>query len=117
MPHRGDISKPGMIIMWSGLLADVPAGWSICDGTNGTPDLRNRFVRGANASGGSGGQASHTHCHTGSTSSPSTGSIMVDMGCSVYVSPSCHNHSVGSIADTSTGHLPPYYELIFIRKD
>jgi len=33
------------IVMWSGLLADIPKGWQLCDGTNGTPDLRNRFVQ------------------------------------------------------------------------
>jgi len=37
----------GGIIMWSGLIASIPTGWSLCDGSNGTPDLRNRFVVGA----------------------------------------------------------------------
>ena len=35
----------GFIGMWSG--SDVPDGWYLCDGTNGTPDLRNRFIVGA----------------------------------------------------------------------
>ena len=30
-----------------GALADVPAGWFLCDGTNGTPDLRDRFLEGS----------------------------------------------------------------------
>lgn len=38
----------GVIVMWSGALADVPEGWALCDGTNGTPDLRDRFILGAN---------------------------------------------------------------------
>jgi hypothetical protein len=37
----------GGIIMYDGLIADIPAGWQLCDGTNGTPDMRNRFVIGA----------------------------------------------------------------------
>jgi microcystin-dependent protein len=37
----------GGIIMWSGSVASVPAGWFLCDGTNSTPDLRNRFIVGA----------------------------------------------------------------------
>jgi len=37
----------GGIIMWSGLLTSIPSGWNLCDGSNGTPDLRNRFVVGA----------------------------------------------------------------------
>ncbi|MBV1817347.1 BppU family phage baseplate upper protein [Bacteroidales bacterium MSK.15.36] len=37
----------GIITMWSGNLADLPNGWLLCDGTNGTPDLRDRFILGA----------------------------------------------------------------------
>jgi hypothetical protein len=37
----------GIIAMWSGLVAAIPAGWVLCDGTNGTPDLRQRFIMGA----------------------------------------------------------------------
>ena len=32
------------IIMYSGLQADIPANWAICDGSNGTPNLTNKFV-------------------------------------------------------------------------
>ena len=39
----------GGIIMWSGTIASIPSGWSLCDGSNGTPDLRDRFVVGATA--------------------------------------------------------------------
>lgn len=36
----------GIIVMWSGTPSDVDSlpNWNICDGTNGTPDLRGRFV-------------------------------------------------------------------------
>jgi hypothetical protein len=41
----------GMVMMYSGLLSDIGvgvlAGWALCDGSNGTPDLRDRFVLGA----------------------------------------------------------------------
>lgn len=37
----------GVIVMWSGLIAEIPDGWALCDGGNGTPDLRDRFVVGA----------------------------------------------------------------------
>ena len=37
----------GGIIMWSGTIAAIPSGWYLCNGSNGTPDLRNRFVIGA----------------------------------------------------------------------
>lgn len=37
----------GGIILWSGSIASIPANWQLCNGTNGTPDLRNTFVVGA----------------------------------------------------------------------
>jgi microcystin-dependent protein len=37
----------GMIVMWSGAIASIPTGWHLCDGTNGTPDLHDRFIVGA----------------------------------------------------------------------
>lgn len=37
----------GTILPWYGQLANIPDGFSLCDGTNGTPDLRNRFLVGA----------------------------------------------------------------------
>ncbi len=41
---------PGMIVPWyraPGSTESIPAGWAVCDGTNGTPDLRDHFVLGA----------------------------------------------------------------------
>lgn len=37
----------GVIMMWSGSVATIPTGFLLCDGTNGTPDLRSRFIVGA----------------------------------------------------------------------
>ena len=37
----------GMIMMWSGTIATIPTGWVLCNGSNSTPDLRNKFVIGA----------------------------------------------------------------------
>ena len=37
----------GGIILWSWSVASIPANWAICDGTSGTPNLRDRFVVGA----------------------------------------------------------------------
>jgi len=53
----------GLILLWHGLLANIPAGWVLCDGTNGTPDLRSKFVKGTAAAtnpGDTGGAATHT---------------------------------------------------------
>jgi microcystin-dependent protein len=59
----------GGIIMWSGSTGNIPSGWALCDGNNGTPNLTNKFVIGAgnsyavNATGGSKDAVvvSHTH--------------------------------------------------------
>lgn len=54
----------GGVIMWSGSTGSIPTGWLLCDGTGGTPDLRNRFVVGAGSSygvGGTGGSLGHQH--------------------------------------------------------
>jgi len=37
----------GGIIMWAGLVNEIPIGWYLCNGANGTPDLRDRFIVGA----------------------------------------------------------------------
>jgi microcystin-dependent protein len=65
---------PGMILMWSGSLSSLPAGWLLCNGS-GTistgltvPDLRNRFIVGAGSTypvRASGGTSTHTHTVTG----------------------------------------------------
>jgi microcystin-dependent protein len=68
----------GGIIMWSGSIASIPSGWALCNGSNGTPDLRNRFVVGAgstyavDATGGSADAivVSHTHTATSTVTDP-----------------------------------------------
>lgn len=69
----------GVITMWSGSIASIPSGWVLCNGSNGTPDLRDRFVVGAGSTyavGATGGAntvtlttnnlPSHTHSISGS---------------------------------------------------
>lgn len=53
--------------MWAGAVANIPAGWLLCNGLNNTPDLRDRFVKGAaNGAnpGATGGSATHGHVTT-----------------------------------------------------
>ena len=62
----------GVITMWSGSTGSIPTGWALCNGGNGTPDLRDRFVIAAGSAyavGATGGSAdavvvSHTHTAT-----------------------------------------------------
>jgi hypothetical protein len=68
-----DIIPAGLISRWSGSTASIPSGWFLCDGANGTPDLRNRFIVGAGstyavaATGGSADAIVVAHTHTGTT--------------------------------------------------
>ena len=75
----------GIIAMWSGSSSNIPLGWLLCNGDNGTPDLRNRFIVGAGASyspGNTGGSDSVTltinqipsHSHDFSLSALASGS-------------------------------------------
>lgn len=58
----------GMIMMWHGNTASIPAGWALCNGANGTPNLLDRFVVGAGSAygwGATGGAATVGHSHGG----------------------------------------------------
>lgn len=48
----------GTIVMFSGLASEIPKGWHICDGTEGTPNLIGKFIKASNTSGETGGQSS-----------------------------------------------------------
>ena len=53
----------GIITMWSGAISNIPTGWALCDGNNGTPNLTDRFIVGAGNDytvGATGGEATHT---------------------------------------------------------
>lgn len=76
----GILSTPGVssvptgaILMWSGFIVAIPTGYVICDGTNGTPNLRDRFVVGAGSSyavGNVGGFASSATVTPAGTNNP-----------------------------------------------
>lgn len=89
----GTTIPTGVISLWYGSIGSVPSGWYLCDGANGTPDLRNRFVVGAGstysvaATGGSTDAVvvSHTHTATSTVTDPthshaSSGSSTVIVG-------------------------------------
>jgi hypothetical protein len=136
----------GAILLWSGSIGSIPAGYVLCNGNNGTPDLRDRFIVGAgstyavNATGGSTDAivVSHTHTindsghtHTTSTRQQYGGSGDINdpnqwgldvnntnFGTRVAATSS----SVTGISVNSTGssgtnaNLPPYYALCYIMK-
>ena len=88
----------GTIVMWSG--TNTPAGWALCDGTNGTPDLRNKFIVGA------GGK--YTAGATGGAESSS----------GTTTAAGAHNHSGATAAhaltvDQMPSHTHPYVDTYF----
>jgi len=108
---------PGMIILWSGAVADIPLSWRLCDGSGGTPNLENSFVVGAGDTyvvGASGGAANHAHAFTGDghTHDLAAGGDLQ--------AGSDYDKTIGSevaAGDTdAASSLPPYYALCYIMK-
>lgn len=129
----------GIIVMWSGSLDEIPAGWVLCDGSDGTPDLRDRFVMGVGARkymGTSGGSHSHEHRnqdHTHRIALPGS-HLSILLGASrsrgypgfhggtlrshrYYSGTRAFESQPDSIRIDSARHLPPYYKLAFIMKN
>ena len=136
-----DIIPTGVIVMWSGSIASIPSGWLICDGSNSTPDLRNRFIVGAGSTysvAGTGGSAdaivvSHTHTATvtdpGHTHTIATfdnlqgGSGGPNVRGSGSANATTNSSTTGITVSNSTegssgtnANLPPYYALAYIMK-
>lgn len=114
------------IIMWSGAVNQIPPGWALCDGTNGTPDLRDQFVIGAGntyAVGAIGGTAtinlSHQHTFSGTTGGPTSTKHVSNADSNSVVPDSVHAHAFSGTTSSGLGVtsiLPPYYALAFIIK-
>lgn len=142
--NTGGNSLPtGIIAVWRGTLANIPADWVLADGNNGTPNLLGDFAKGAldtSELGNTGGGTSHSH--TGSTHTHTWSSTAhthtVDLSGDASVTratgtgsgtfpTAAHTHSVTSGAAgsvtvgnaspnlASTSHLPPYEEVAFIQ--
>jgi hypothetical protein len=136
----------GCIIIWSGAIGSVPAGYVLCDGTNATPDLRNSFVIGAGNTysvGQTGGSkdaivVTHTHTATSVVTDPghfhdvagtnTSGGVLTLQdrngdGTSNTLATASKTTGI-SVATTNAtagvsgtnANLPPYYALAFIMK-
>lgn len=111
----------GGIIMWSGSIASIPTGWFLCNGSNSTPDLRNRFIVCADADStgiamstvtGSALQTSdgqipeHTH---------PTGEAIYQTGGTEALNNISGNASTGSFG-TGTKNVAVFFALAYIMK-
>jgi hypothetical protein len=139
----GDVSLPvGLICLWQGHVGVVPRFWQLCDGTNGTPNMFGRYVKGATSSiGGTGGAStSHTHtspththtttghAHTSTTSVTTAGSTTASTTATVAIATAAHTHvttdvdsTTPTVAASSSGTLvandtePPFRQVAFIQ--
>lgn len=122
----------GLIAIWSGSSANIPTGWALCDGSNGTPDLRDRFVLGAGPNypvAAQGGEYTHkltvnempAHTHH-------TVMYGADLSASwdddnyFYTTYAKYSKNYNTPETTATGgnaphnNMPPYYALCYIMK-
>lgn len=98
----------GGILIWSGSIASIPSAWQICNGTNGTPDLRDRFVVGSGdgyTTGNTGGAATidMTHSHTGWGNSGQANSHSHTMAGSGDLTGGAHQHPRQTTSDHFDG--------------
>lgn len=107
-PTAAEIES-GMIILWSGSAATIPSGWVLCNGSNSTPDLRDKFVIGAGnlaTEGANGGIAlGGTESSLTLTTSNGSGATGAFPGGSDAIKAE-HTHQ----------SMPPYYALCYIMK-
>lgn len=105
----------GQISIWSGSIVSIPDGWFLCDGTNGTPDLRNKFVVGAGdtyAVGANGGSEDHPHNFRGNGHSHiNTGGAVIKEFVAIPTDFASEEIS-GETDNGST--LPLYYSLAYV---
>ena len=119
----------GVIVMWSGAANSIPSGWLLCNGQNGTPDLRDRFIVGAGNSygvGTTGGSAQVTLTESQMPSHRHGYNIISNYGPGgggqhfvpdIYEeNPERINYTRYTGGNQPHENRPPYYALCFIMK-
>lgn len=134
----------GVIGLWLGTVASVPVGWAICDGTNGTPDLTDKFIKvAANTGelGNTGGSNTHTHAaqvhsHTGASHTHSDNGSDLNHyewqagvgGGTAVMNQGAFPHSITSVSSTavtwnntnttanSSDNQPAYRTVVYIQQ-
>lgn len=110
----------GAVMIWKGTQASIPDGFQLADGTNGTPDLRDRFLMGIGASETddnlleTGGETQHVHSmgtlsnaskHTHSVYLNSGGGLVnAQSGTGLAVAMTSHNHSWSAVTNSNDEH-------------
>jgi len=120
MRKKGWSPLHGIICLWHGQLEDIPDGWAVCNGENGTPDLINLFVRGAadwQPPGTRVGDWGHTH--DGYTDQAEDtlveGYTIPDVAGEGNFLPEISGHE-HHYTTAQTNHIPPAMHLYWIMK-
>jgi hypothetical protein len=95
----------GVILAWSGDETDIPDTWFLCDGANGTPDLRDKFILGAAATEAHlvGGSEDATPTGTLAAGGAHTHSLTIDDHVLTEAEIPAHQHGAGLGQNSSTG--------------
>lgn len=106
---------PGMVILWFGAIVDMPPLWQLCDGTNGSPDLRDQFVIGAGDTydpDDTGGNVLHNHFFISDGHFHIRGPFETGMNDNTGRT---DIESVLGLTDNENG-LPPYHALAYLMR-
>lgn len=129
MKNAGGGVPSGLISIWSGAASNVPDGWTLCNGSNGTPDLRDKFVLGAGAGtsgpavGSTGGEKEVTLTTAQMPSHNHRTKPALSLSGIISAGPVFSGNKGGEYQYTEkTGgsqphnNMPPYYALAYIMK-
>lgn len=111
-----DKSFQDMIFPWTGAIVDIPPDWVLCDGTHGTPDLRDRFIVGTSALypvNDTGGTITHGHSLVGSGHFH-TMPVGTDLAGGANRNKQNDTKEVSGTTDP-TNHIPFYHALAFVQ--
>jgi len=97
----------GLISMWSGTIASIPSGWVLCNGSNSTPDLRNRFIIGAHSDTASVAYSTVTGSNTQTGGTKDAGVVSHTHTATSVVTDPGHNHTLNKYY-AGTGGDSPY---------
>jgi hypothetical protein len=125
LPQPNEMIPIGGIALWSGAILDIPAGWALCDGNNGTPNLRDKFVVGAGdlyAVDAAGGVVDHAHsfatdghAHSIQTTHACPGAGGITAWSSLADSNMVQDNNDSGTTDQED-NLPPYLALAYIMR-
>lgn len=109
-----------IIVLWSGAIVDIPAGWALCDGNNDLPDLRNKFIVGEGDiydQDDAGGASPHNHTFTASQHIHSfVAGTDLDGDDPFGVKHFLTGPAEPTGTTDNSPNLPPYYALAYIGK-